>query len=134
MSILDKITPAQVIERYLEMRQTKRDLEAEHNKKLAELDATMAAMEGYLLKTMQDRGETQIKTAAGTAFKSPQLRVAMRSREEVIEFVKSTGSFDIFTNHLSKDFVRTWMDEHNDNGAPPGVEVTRFTACNVRKA
>jgi len=133
VSILEKITPAQVIERYLEIRQTKRDLEAEHNKQLAELDATMAAMEGYLLKTMQDRGETQIKTAAGTAFKSPQLRVAMRSREEVIEFVKSTGSFDIFTNHLSKDYVKSYMEEHDDD-TPPGVETTRFTACNVRKA
>ena len=133
MSFLEKITPAQVIERYLEIRQTKRDLEAEHSKKLAELDATMAAMEGYLLKTMQDRGETQIKTAAGTAFKSPQLRVAMRSREEVIEFVKSTGSFDIFTNHISKDFIKSYMEEHDD-AAPPGVETARFTACNVRKA
>lgn len=128
------MTPAQVIERYLELRSTKSALVAEHKLEVAQYDDALVAMENYLLATMNERGEKQIKTDAGTAFKSPQARVKLVDREAVIRFATTwENGMDIFTNAVSKDFILKFEEEH-PGAVVPGVEVTRTVEVNVRKA
>jgi hypothetical protein len=143
-------TPAQVIERYLLIRERKKEVDKEYKAKLAELDAMLGGMENFLLLTMNDRQETQIKTDFGTAFRSPQMRVTMKDRmaligsvlEKIVEvgdycetnaelLAKGAPFFDVFTNHVNKEWVQAQLD---NNVEPVGIDVQRFVACNVRKA
>ncbi len=110
------------------------------------IEEGLEAIEGFLLQTMQDRDESQIKTAAGVAFRSPQVRVKMVDRDAFLDFCVANRDFSMITNHVSKDAVRDYMargsNPTNENGyftpqpqpAPPGVEITEFITCNVRKA
>lgn len=125
-------TPAAVIQRYLEIRQQKKEFEASVKARTAEFDAMLEAMETFCLQTMQERGETQIKTDFGTAYKSPQLRVTMVDRASLIDHVKKTGNYDFFTNHVNKDAVKLYRETHKDN--PPGVGAEEFVQVNIRKA
>jgi hypothetical protein len=150
MNAPTEFTPAWAIETYLTVRNAQQDDEKEFNKRSAERAEQMGLLENFLLQIMLDRGEEQIRTSAGTAYKSPQMRVKMVDRHAVIlnvikkllfwmpdnEFDAIIGSgdlsmFDIFTNHVSKDYVKEQLD---NNVQPPGIEITQFTACNVRKA
>lgn len=139
MGLRETLTPSVVIKRYLEIREMKAAREAEHKKALAEADALLTVLENWLMNVMNERGEPQIKTDFGTAFKSPQLRVSMEDREKLKSFVLdelekgNEHAFDVFTNHVDKAFVKAFMDEHQD-AAPPGIYVTRYVNCNVRKA
>ena len=146
----DKYTPEQVIERYLLIRQRKREIDAEYKEKLAELQGLLDMMEKYLLLAMSERKEIQIKTERGTAYQVPEMRVQMVDRpalvgsilNDVVEigqgcdtveelYVQASPLFDVFTSHVSKDAVRAMLDK---NINPVGIEVTRFIGCTVRKA
>jgi hypothetical protein len=130
-------TPAWAIEKYLEIREAERADKKEFDGRSRERQGKMELLETFLLGEIHKRGEEQIKTTVGTAYKSPQMRVTMVDRAAVINFVldcvekNDLSAFDIFTNHVNKDQVKILLDE---NIQPPGIEVTRFTACNVRKA
>ena len=126
-------TPVDAIKLYLDIRDNRlKKLNEAYNREKAELEAAMAALEGFLLKTMQDRGEKQIKTDFGVAFQAPQERVKMVDRAAVIDYVHRSGDFSLFTNHVSKDGVKSFIEGHGAH--PPGIEVTTFVTCNVRKS
>lgn len=124
--------PADVIKRYLELREEDKEITKREKAAALERQNVLEAMENFFLLTMQQRGEVQIKTEFGTAFQSPQLRVRMADRLALVEHVKRTGEFDLFTNSVSKEAVTAYVEAHQ--APPPGVEITRFISCNVRKA
>ena len=132
-----EITPAKIIEGILALREKRSDRKKAFDAAdLADKDA-VEAMEVYLLGVMNERGEEQIKTSAGTAYKSPQMRVTMTDREAVIKFTldrieqNDPNAFDLFTNHVNKESVKALLE---NKVTPPGVDIQTFVQCNVRKA
>ena len=125
-------TPEQCIERYLALREAKKARETALKAELQQYDNALEAIENHLLGVMIERKEVQIKTAHGTAFQSPQIRAKLVDRTALVDYVKRTGDFNLFTNAVAKEAVVTYAEEHS--APPPGVEITRFTAVNVRKA
>ena len=132
-----QITPAYVIEAYLALREKRRErTKAFEEADQADKDA-LGVMEKFLLHTMNERNEEQIKTSAGTAFKSPQMRTTMVDRQAVIDFTldriekNDLNAFDLFTNHINKEAVKALLDA---KVTPPGIDIQTFVACNVRKA
>ena len=126
-----KYTPAWAIETYLGVREEEREDKKEFDSRSAARKAKMDILETYLLGTMNQRHEEQIKTSAGTAYRSPQMRVTMEDRQAVIDFVILHNSFDLFTNHVNKEAVKELLDAGT---VPPGIKIDRFVQCNIRKA
>ena len=83
------ITTEAIITRALELRDYIRDREKRFKTEMLEYENALESLENYLLKVMQDRGEKSIKTAAGTAFQSMQMRVSMEDRDAVIAYAKA---------------------------------------------
>jgi len=125
-------TPAQVIAQALRLRALKKAMEQRHAEELLPLDQGIEACENFLLAAMIERGEKQIKTDDGTAYQAPQMRVRLVDRAAFVDYCRETGNFDMFSSAVSKEAVRAFMDANQK--APPGVEITQFTACNIRKA
>ena len=130
-------TPVLAIEKRLEIREIRSQRKKEFDAAEAIDKNKEDLLESYLLATMNERGEEQIKTEAGTAYKSPQMRVTMTDRQKVIDFTleriekNDPNAFDLFTNHVNKEAVRDMMQR---NIVPPGVVIDQFVTCNVRKA
>lgn len=129
-------TPAWAITTYLEIRDEQNEDTKTYEKRSVERETKMDLLEKFLLGAMKERGEENIKTEAGVAYKSPQMRVTMTDRQAVIDFVldrieeNNPNAFNLFTNHINKEEVKRLLDK----GIPvPGVDVKTFTACNVRK-
>jgi hypothetical protein len=132
-----EITPARIIEGILALREKRSERKKAFDAAdLADKDA-VEAMEMYLLGVMTERGEEQIKTSAGTAYKSPQMRVTMTDRQAVIAFTldriekNDPNAFELFTNHVNKEAVKALLDQ---KVTPPGIDIQTFVQCNVRKA
>src|SRR5271166_64732 len=138
------MTPAEAIKLYLHLRDVvEKELTDTYKVKKSEIDDAKDELERFFLLSMEERGESCIKTPEGTAFKSPQMRVKMVDRDAFIKYVEETRDFRMVTSHVSKDGVREYIDEYemafklrpdtNMPPIPPGVEVTKFISCNVRK-
>ena len=125
-------TPEQCIERYMALRAAKDAFEKETKAKLHAYSDAMEAIENHLLAVMNERKEVQIKTVHGTAFQSPQTFAKLVDRAALIDYVKRTGDFNLFTNAVAKAEVVAYAEAHN--APPPGVEITRVTKVNVRRA
>ncbi len=130
-------TPARAIEKYLDIRETERVDKKLFEERARDRQDKMSLLENYLLLTMSERGEEQIKTGSGTAYKSPQMRCTMTDREEVIKFTldriekNDPNAFDLFTNHINKEAVKVLLE---NKVQPPGVDIQTFVQCNIRKA
>lgn len=166
---MTEITPASVIKRYIELRDKKREFARAAASREAEFDQAIETLGKYLHAEMDKRGEVQIKTDVGVAFKTPQRRVSSSDRVAIVRFVlddvlrrallalekyddfffpdaegfdtaigdvldtMDEGTLSIFTNHVSKEYVESWMAVHG-NSPPPGIDVKEFIAVQVRKA
>ena len=143
-------TASWAIEKTLAIREEEKEDTKAYEARCAERKVHKELLASFLLSVMIERGEEQIKTSAGTAYKSPQMRCTMADRQAVIESVvnaiseifatcdsedefmlKAASCFDVFTNHISKDWVQQQL---NANINPVGIEVRRFVDVNVRKA
>ena len=125
-------TPEQCVEQYMKLRRAKEAREEALKAELAQYNDAMETIENHLLQVMLDRKEVQIKTAHGTAFQSPQMRAKLVDRQALVDYVKRTGDFNLFTNAVAKEAVVEYTEAHK--APPPGVEITRFVAINIRKA
>lgn len=143
-------TPAWAIEKTLAIREEEREDTKSYEARSAKRKLHMDLLGSYLLSVLNERQEEQIKTSAGTAYKSPQMRVTMKDRQAVIETIvnaiqaldatcdsmdefllKAFPLFEVFTNHVNKDWVKQQLDAKIN---PDGIEIHRFTTVNVRKA
>src|ERR1700733_13976808 len=98
-------TPADIIEKYIALRNTKLALVAEHEAALKPYEQAMNVLENVLQKMMIEQNVTQFKAEGiGTAFQKTNMQVKLSDREQVINFVLREQNFDVFTNAVSKDF------------------------------
>src|SRR5271166_1134751 len=138
-------TPVLAIEKRLEIREIRSQRKKEFDAAEAIDKNKEDLLESYLLTTMNERGEEQIKTEAGTAYKSPQMRVTMTDRSAVILFVVkhllenvdsemltlypddalkyASAAFDLFTNHVNKEAVKELITAGEP---PPGISIDQF--------
>lgn len=73
-----------------------------------------------LLKLGPDEGKRSISGNGVTAFRKRWTRATMLDRDTFLDFVWNIDARQFITNHVSKDAVQTWLDEHNGN-VPPGI-------------
>lgn len=149
-------TDDEVIRRALEIRDSIiPEMKKRHKEELAPFEQSLTDLEDYLLSVMNARGNENIKTESGTAFKSHQIRTTMGDRERLsffllerffhvlnienvnlADFVNAANRsniFEYFTNHIAKEQVKEYMEKYQ-NTAPPGIDIERYTNCNIRKA
>lgn len=126
------MTNDEVIARALKIRDEISAIKKRHVEELVPYENGLQAIEHYLLGEMLKRKETSVKTKYGTAFQSEQIRVSMEDRDALLRHAIGAGDFGFFTNHVAKEHVKAFMDDH-EGAPPPGVKVDRFIACHIRK-
>lgn len=126
------MTPAELIKRYQEIKRTKDIMDTEYKESIKPYSEALEAIELSLLEYLNDNGLQNLKTETGTAYKVTHVNTKMVDRQKLVAFVKETDNFDLFTNSLTKEAVKAYVETHKE--PPPGVEVTTYLECNIRKA
>ena len=121
-----------LIERYHELKETLRELEAER----AELEKpymhALQAIENECLARLQAQGLQNAKTPAGTAHLATQTRVSVKDKSEFFRHMQGSGDFSMLDIRALKEPVKEFVKENGAN--PPGVEVSHWVECNIRKS
>ena len=126
------MTPADLIKRYQEIKRTKEILDGEYKESIKPYAEALEAIELSLLEYLNSNGLQNLKTETGTAYKVIHVNTKMVDRQKLIAFVQKSGNFDLFTNSLTKEAVKSYVETHKE--PPPGVEVSTYLECNIRKA
>jgi hypothetical protein len=130
---MTEFTIGEKIERYLAIRAKKKALDDAHDATTKPYSLAMETLENDFLDEMNKQNLQNLKGSnGGVAYKTTIMQCTMEDRSALVRHVMSDpAAFDVFTNSLAKDFVKTFVEEHKE--PPPGVKVTYLTKVNVRK-
>jgi hypothetical protein len=119
------------VDKYLAIRQKKREMEARHKEELAPINKALSALEDYFQSAMDQNGLEQLKSGSGTAYKSVQTSVKASDKIAFLEWVKQHEAWHLLDIRPAKTAVEEFIDE--EGTPPPGVDMTRHLKVNVRK-
>jgi hypothetical protein len=140
-----------VIEKYVTIRQIKRDLERDHEESLKPVNEKLEKIEIWLLAKMQETGVDSFKTQFGTAYKTVKTSCTMADSnvfkefvfQPIVDWLRETFSIEISPDTLLvvpkwnlvdfralKSGVELYNEDHGQ--IPPGLNVTQTTTVNVR--
>lgn len=123
-----------VVAKYVEIRDRRSALKKQYETDDAKLKAALNDIEVYLLHLMQEMGGVEnIKTDAGTAYKSTTTKASLADRALARAFVLETGNLDLLEMRASSTGVKTYMEEH-DGALPAGFSVFTEETVNIRRA
>jgi hypothetical protein len=123
----------QLIEKYIELRDKKAQLEAAHKAKLAPINDAMDKVEAHLLSAMQEQGTIQFKAAAGTAYKSVRTSATIADWDSLREFIgMQDDPYRFLDRRVNKTAVDEYVAEHND--LPPGVNYRTEAVVGIRRS
>lgn len=117
---------------YIQLRDYKAKLEAEHKARIAEINQQMTNAENYFLHYLNESGQSGCKFPAGSLVVKTKTQTNLKDRAAFLEFVRSTGQIELLQTRVSSTAVSEFM-ETNNNQLPPGVEVTQVRAVEIRR-
>lgn len=120
------ISRDQLIAKYIAMRDKVDALYKDADTQAEPYKQGMAVIEGVLTADLlalspDDEGKRSISTESGTVFRQKWTSAKVEDREAFLQFVFNTTSEQFLTNHVSKEAVIEYMDEHNQ-APPPGIK------------
>lgn len=126
-----KLTDAQLIGCYRELRDRADAIKEKHKAELAPYSQNMSAMESELLRRMDEREVNSTATNNGTAYKSVLTSVKVANSGVFLQWLKDTDQWHLADIRGAKKEVESYMEEHE--ALPPGLDASRIIKCGVRK-
>lgn len=123
---------AELIEKYLKIRDAKDAKVKEHKDELARYNNALTKIEQLLLKEFNETGQDSAKTPFGTAYRTIRTSAKVADRDSFFDFVRETEGWDFLESRANKSAVEAYMEEHDE--LPPGVDVSRTTTINIRRS
>jgi len=132
------LTSDQLVAKYIEYRDFLEAKTKEFNEAMKPYQDAMVLIQNTMQQRMNDAGETSVKTAAGTAYKSSTLSVKVADRQTFYDYIFADPATSrqmaevFFTANIAKDAVKEFLDQHHFN--PPGVSTETITKVLFRRA
>jgi hypothetical protein len=124
------MTPAQMIERYLQLRAKVAQIEERHKGELAPFTKVREQLENLLLAHLNESGADSTKCPAGTAYKSTATSVTVKDWAATLSFIQANNLWDLLEARVSKTAVVETIEETKK--PVPGVQISRATVLRVR--
>lgn len=130
--VVEKPQIAQIVERYVQLRDKKAELKAAYDASVKDIDAGLERIENFLLTKMQELGVESVRTPFGTPYVSKRTSASVADWEAVLDFVKANDEWQMLERRVNKTVVAQWREEHND--LPPGLNWTEERVVNIRRS
>ena len=121
----------ELVKNYIDLRETKKRMEAVLEEKLKTVTERMESIEIELLHFFNSTGQTSAKTKYGTPYTTTVRNVSVSDSNEFFKFVKDNDAFDL----VQKRVVSTVFDQYIEDGAViPGVNVESRVRVKIKKS
>jgi hypothetical protein len=128
------IDTEKTVEAYLAVRTERDRVLKAYEEKDAELKNDMQGLEQLLLGVCSEINADSIKTKYGTVMRRLSERFFCSDWDNFRQFVRDNDAVELLERRIHQGNFRQFMSEHDKDGLPPGVNVTREYGISVRKA
>lgn len=125
------MTPAEMIDKYVQIRDHKKKVTDEFALTLKPVNDAMEKLENMLLDALNTGQLESIKSEFGTAYKSTVTSATVKDRDAFLDFVLKQRQLEALDVRANKTFVKEYMDKV---GPIPGVEMSSMSKIGVRRA
>lgn len=134
MTEMADYTDAQVIAKYLEIRAHKDTIKEIHAAEMAPWNDALETLEAVMASRLIARDAQNVKTDAGTAYRSALMKPKVVDRDKFLAYVLEKGAWGLLNIAAPLlDPLKDFMDANN-KALPPGIDVTTVINTNFRKA
>jgi len=125
------MTPAQMIDMYIQLRDVKKKKDDEHKKAMSRYTDGMAKLEGLLLAYLQESGTDSASAAAGTVYKRIETSVSVEDTVAFEAWVRDQPDWSGVDIKANKTAVKAMLEA--GEAPPPGVKVTQVALVGVQR-
>ncbi len=126
-------TDAEIISQYIAVRDHIATLKEKHAAELAPFNQGLETMEGVMAQRLIERGAQNVKTEAGTVYRTTIMKPKVADRDAFLGYAIECRDWSMLSIGVLLDPLKEFM-EKNDKRLPPGVDVTTLIHTNFRKA
>lgn len=121
----------ELVEKYIALRDKKAAIKAEYDAKVARIEEVMDKAEAAMLKKFEELGVENVKTKAGTAYKSVRSSATVADWDSFLHFVKQQDAWEMLEHRASKKAVEEYKAANDD--LPPGINWRAEVTINVNR-
>ena len=118
---------------YIKMRDAKAQMVAEHDEKVAALEAQMGLIEHELLDICKATGQDGGKTSHGSFTRTVKTRYWTNDWDAMYRFIKDHDAVDLLERRVAQANMKTFLTE-NPGLLPEGLNVDSKYSITVRRA
>ena len=126
------MTPAEMIERYIKLRNKIDSIKDKHKKELGPYLDLHAQLETLILQHLDQQGLQSMNGEAGTAFKQVATSVTVKDWNKTLSFIKEHELWDLLEARVSKTAAVEVITERKQ--PIPGVLVSQAVVVRVRSS
>jgi hypothetical protein len=123
----------ELVKIYLTIRSERERILHDYDAKDKELKAEMALIEQSLLAICNDTNAESIKTQNGTVIRRMSERFYCSDWSNFSDFVLQHQAVELLERRIHQGNFKEFMQEHANEGLPPGVNVMKEMGITVRK-
>lgn len=121
-----------LVKAYIKIRDARKELASEYEKKDAELQESLNMIEEQLLEACKSIGADSIRTSFGTVSRRVAKRYWTNDWHSFHEFLKEHDALELMEKRISQANMSTFLEENPDLH-PPGLNVDSRYAVVVRR-
>ena len=124
----------ELVEIYLEIRTKRDEIKRQYEAHDLELKSDLAELETAMMGVCNEMNVNSINTNHGTIIRKLNERYVCSDWDNFRQFVLENEAVDLFEKRIHQGNFRQFMEDHKDDGLPPGINVMREFDISVRKA
>ena len=124
----------QAVEAYLALRNEKARIQAEADEAIAKIDRDMSAIDAMFLDICRETNVNSLNTNHGTIVRQIKERFVCNDWDAFRRFEVENPDYDFREKRIHQGNFKTFMETHEDDGLPPGVNSMREFQIVVRKS
>lgn len=127
-----KPTPAQLVEKYMELRRRKTEINRQAKEAVAAIDADLDVLSSELMNICNVTGLESFRTDFGTVYRTLKTKFFTSDMAEFMDYVESTGRIDLLERRVSQTALLAMFEAGEE--LPPGITPDQEYQLTVRKA
>lgn len=117
-------------EGYIQLRNQKKALAAEHKEQMAPFNEKMKKLEAYMLDKMGQEGLQNIATETATVYKSTRSSTKVQDWPIFLQWLQENEAWDFIAHRAADANVKEYLEEKGH--LPPGLSISTEQTLGVR--